>query len=103
MATLLEKLQNSGMKVYSSTPAYSQLESIGTLKVDGINSLVTDDKFGNKQIAYQEDNQLVYIPIKDSKADVKEEYTLAIFETTRDIITDTGKVIPKGTKKVFAV
>lgn len=103
MATLLEKLQNAGMKVYSSTPAYQQLEVVGSLKIDGINSLVTDDRYSNKQIAYQENNQLIYIPIKDSKADIKEEYTLAIFEATRDITTDTGKVIPAGTKKVFAI
>lgn len=98
MATLLEKLQSKGVKVYNSEPFWVNPEVIDSVTI-GENCVVTDNKFGGKQLVMQVDGQVIYIPFKFGVPSDKPAYKLTSYVASRDW---DEYHISSGEVKVFA-
>lgn len=102
MATLIEKLQAKGVKVYSGTPLWQPVgKPIDTLKV-GDNVVVQENsgQYKGHSLVIEEGESRVYVQLKSGVAPDKEEYTLQEFTATRDW-EEYG--ITAGETKVFAL
>lgn len=98
--SLLAKLQAKGVKIYSSSPLYIHTEDIQTVNISDDCVITHNEEFGTYSICIEENNQRVYVPIKDQVSIDKDSYTLAVFTASRDW---TEKAIVKGQTKVFAI
>ena len=99
--SLLSKLQAKGVKVYASTPLWTQTEVIETVKVDDNHIVVESEEFpGTFSMVIEEDNERVYVPLKSNTTPDQDEYVLAVFTASRD--WDKYGII-KDSQKVFAV
>lgn len=97
--TLIEKLQKSGVKVYSSSPLWEKNgKPLSEISISD-DCVVVDGKFG-KTLVIQEKENVVYVPLKSGTSPEKEKYTLQEFVATRD---STDYNIHAGTVKVFAI
>lgn len=83
MATLLEKLQSKGVKVYNSEPFWVNPETIESVTI-GENCVVADNKFGSKQLVMQVDGQMIYIALKFGVPADKPAYKLTAYTASRD-------------------
>ncbi len=100
MATLLEKLQASGVKVYSGTPLWERVESLGTVQVDENHVITKSQRFDNFQLVIEETEGRVYIPLKNSVRADQDSYELVKYAATRDWEEYN---ISAGDVRVFAV
>lgn len=102
MATLLEKLQAKGVKIYSGSPLWvAQGKPVATAKV-GENCVVQENsgQYKGHSLVIEEGEQRVYVQLKNGVSPEKEEYTIQEYSATRDW-EEYG--ITAGETKVFAV
>lgn len=98
--TLIQKLQASGVKVYSGSPLWEEVETLGTVTI-GDNCVVTkSEKFNNYQLVIETPEGRVYIPLKNSARADQDSYKLVKFEATRDW---EDYNIHAGEVRVFAI
>ena len=102
MATLLEKLQSKGVKVYTGTPLWAaQGKPIDTVKV-GDNVVVQENsgQYKGHSLVIEQGESRVYVQLKNGVSPDREEYTIQEYTATKDW-EEYG--IVAGETKVFAV
>ena len=98
--TLLQKLQASGVKVYSGTPLWEKVETLDTVQVSDNCVVTKSEKFNNYQLVIETPEGRVYIPLKHSARADQDSYELVKFTATRDW---EDYNIPAGEVRVFAI
>lgn len=102
MATLIEKLQAKGVKIYSGTPLWQPIgQPLHTAKV-GDNTVVQENsgQYKGHSLVIEEGESRMYIPLKQGVSPEKEEYSIQEFTATRDW---EEYRITAGETKVFAI
>ena len=102
MASLLEKLSAKGIKVFTSNPFWVEVGKPIEKVVPSENCVVMEStKFpGSFQLAIQEGESVVYIPLKRGTKTDLNEYTLQEFSASRDWPEYN---ITAGETRIFAI
>ena len=99
--SLLQKLQEKGVKVYSGSPLWVPVgETISKIKT-GANAVVTkSERYSSYQLVIEEGDQRVYVALKSGISHEKDEYALQEFTASRDWEEYN---ISAGETRVFAI
>ena len=98
--SLLERLQEKGVKVYSGSSLWVPGEIISKITI-GANAVVTkSERYHQFQLVIEANGQRVYIPLKSGASPSAEEFTIQEFTATRD--WEEYK-ITAGETRVFAI
>ena len=100
--SLLQKLQEKGVKIFSATPLWESVGNpIGKVKVGSNCVVIESEKYpGSFQLAIEEGEKRVYVSLKQGTNPQADEYTLQEFTATREW---PERNIAAGETRIFAI